>query len=184
MTLRTPEARRPKIVCLAGFMGSGKSTIGQLLARQTGRRFVDLDTRIEERAGISIREFFERHGEAMFRTLEEETLAQVVGECLEKGQPAVVALGGGTYAQARNQTALREQGAPVIWLECPVEELLSRCATITNRPLFRDEASFRDLYQRRLPSYQLADYRVDSSREPRLVVAEILALDLFERVTA
>jgi shikimate kinase len=184
MTLRTPEARRPRIVCLAGFMGSGKTTVGKLLAAQTGRYFVDLDDRIEQRAGISILDFFERHGEAMFRTFEEETLAQVLGESLEKGQTAVIALGGGTYAQPGNQVILREQGAAVVWLECPIEELLSRCATITNRPLFRDEASFRDLYLRRLPSYQLADYRVDSSREPRSVLAQILALDIFERVTA
>src|ERR1700687_5226873 len=127
--LNTSDARRPRLVCLAGFMGSGKSTIGQLLARQAGHRFVDLDTLIEQRSGLSIRDFFERHGEARFRELERETLVHILGEISEKGQPAVLALGGGTYAQPSNQAVLREQGAAVVWLDCPVDELFARCAT-------------------------------------------------------
>src|ERR1700687_2404418 len=117
--LNTSDSRRPRLVCLAGFMGSGKSTIGQLLARQAGHRFVDLDTRIEESSGLTIRDFFERHGEARFREFEHETLVHILGEIFEKGQPAVLALGGGTYAQPANQAALREQGAAVVWLDCP-----------------------------------------------------------------
>ena len=178
------DPRRTRLVCLAGFMGSGKSTIGQLLARQAGRWFVDLDARIEERSGISIREFFERHGEARFREFEHETLLQILGEISGKGQAAVLALGGGTSAQPVNQATLREQGAAVIWLDCPLDELLARCATITNRPLFRDEASFRELFLQRLPSYQAAEYRVESTGDPRAVVTHILGLDLFERVSA
>ena len=76
--------------------------------------------------------------------------------------------------------ALRDAGCAVIWLECPVEELLARCATITNRPLFRDEASFRQLYERRLPFYEQADFRVDGTAEPRRVVEQILAMGHFE----
>jgi shikimate kinase len=178
------DARRTRLVGLAGFMGSGKSTIGQLLSQQTGRRFVDLDSRIEESAGISIRDFFDRHGETRFRELEHETLLHILGEISEKGQPAVLALGGGTYVQPANQAALREQGAAVIWLDCPLDELFARCATITNRPLFRDEASFRELFQQRLPSYQAAEYRVESTGDPRAIVARILSLDLFEQVSA
>ena len=64
--------------------------------------------------------------------------------------------------------------APVLWLDSPIEILLTRCMTMTGRPLFRDESSFRALYAQRLPSYQLSDYRVDSSAEPSQVVAEIL----------
>jgi shikimate kinase len=178
------DPRRTRLACLAGFMGSGKTTIGQLLARQTSRRFVDLDARIEESAGITIRDFFERHGEARFRDLEHETLLHILGEISEKGQGAILALGGGTYVQPGNQAALREQGAAVIWLDCPLDQLLARCATITNRPLFRDETSFRELFLQRLPSYQAAEYRVESTGDPRAVVARILGLDLFEQVSA
>jgi shikimate kinase len=178
------DPRRTRLVCLAGFMGSGKSTIGQLLARQTGRRFVDLDARIEESSGISIRDFFERYGEARFREFEQQTLLNILGEISEKGQPVILALGGGTFAQPANQAALREQGAAVVWLDCPLDVLIARCATITNRPLFRDEASFRGLFLERLPSYQAADYRVESSGDPRAVIAQILGLNLFEPVSA
>jgi shikimate kinase len=78
---------------------------------------------------------------------------------------------------------LRENGAMLIWLHCPIEELLHRCAQITDRPLFRDEASFRRLYEERLPTYELADYRVESHLEPPRVVEQILALGIFPRVT-
>ena len=170
------------LVCLAGFMGSGKTTVGRLLAAHTGCRFVDLDERIEQAAGISIREFFERHGEPPFRQLEYETLARVLGEIAESGGTAVVALGGGTFAQPQNQEALRAAGASVVWLDCPLEELIRRCATMTHRPLFRDETSLRLLYEQRLPSYRLADARVESTGKPREVIARILELELFERV--
>jgi shikimate kinase len=86
--------------------------------------------------------------------------------------------------QPQNVALLREKGAVVIWLRCPIEELLQRCAHITNRPLFRDEASFRKLYEERLPFYELADYSVDSNIEPLRVVESILALGIFPKVTA
>ena len=178
------DPRRNRLVGLAGFMGSGKSTIGRLLAQQTGRRFVDLDARIEESSGISIRDFFEQRGEAQFRALERDTLLQILGEVSEKGQATILALGGGTNVQPWNQAALREHGAAVIWLNCPLDELLARCATITNRPLFRDEASFRGLYSYRLPFYKEAEYHIESTGDPRAVVARILSLNLFEQVSA
>ena len=72
-------------------------------------------------------------------------------------------------------TQLGAASVPVIWLDTPVEVLLARCMTMTGRPLFRDENSFRALYAQRLPSYQLAEHRVDSSGELGRVVAEILS---------
>jgi shikimate kinase len=155
-------------------MGSGKTTIGTVLARQLAWRFVDLDNRIEESAGLTIREIFERLGETSFRQIEADQLRVALGRATEMRESTVLALGGGTYAQPGCPEFLHTAGAPVLWLDSPIEVLLSRCMTMTGRPLFRDEASFRALYAQRLPSYQLADYRVDSSREPAQVVAEIL----------
>lgn len=155
-------------------MGAGKSTVGNRLARHLGWHFVDLDERIEAAAGISIPEFFERHGEPAFRQLEADQLRAALGRATEFHESTVVALGGGTYAQPGAPEFLRNAGIPVIWLDTPVDILLSRCMTMTGRPLFRDEASFRALYAQRLPSYQLADHRVDSSGDAAAVVAEIL----------
>jgi shikimate kinase len=160
-------------------MGSGKTTVGQMLARQLAWRFVDLDDRIEEAAGLKISEFFERHGEPSFRLLEAAQLRAALGRAQELGEPAVLALGGGTYAQQGAPEFFRAQSVPVIWLDPPLETLLARCMTMSGRPLFRDESSFRALYAQRLPSYQLADYRVDSARDPALVVADILRLGVF-----
>jgi shikimate kinase len=167
---------RASIVGLAGFMGAGKSTIGTRLARQLGWRFIDLDERIEGASGISIPEFFERHGEPAFRQLEAAQLHAAIGRAVEFHESTVIALGGGTYAQQGAPEFLRNSGIPVIWLDTPIDILLSRCMTMTGRPMFRDEVSFRALYAQRLASYQLADYRVDSSGDAGMVVAEILRL--------
>lgn len=178
----TPASRglspRVSILGLAGFMGSGKSTIGTLLARQLAWRFVDLDERIEESAGLSIPQIFERLGEPFFRQLEAEQLRAALGRASELKQGTILALGGGTYAQSGCPEFLRTAAVPVLWLDSPIEVLLARCMTMTARPLFRDEASFRALYAERLPSYQLADFRVESSGEPNEIVAHILRLGI------
>src|SRR5258706_12158843 len=153
------------IVALAGFMGSGKTTVGTQLARQLAWRFVDLDDRIEDAAGLKISEFFERHGEPPFRLLEAAQLRAALGRALELPEPAVLALGGGTYAQSGPPGFLKAQGVPVIWLDSPIETLLARCMTMTGRPLFPGQTSFCPLHVQRLPSYPLTHFRVRSSRE-------------------
>lgn len=159
-------------------MGSGKSTVGALLARQLAWRFVDLDERIERAAGLTIPEYFERVGEAGFRLIEAEQLRAALGRASESKEGTVLALGGGTYAQAGCADFLRASGVPVLWLDTPIEMLLARCLTMTGRPLFRDEASFRALHAERMPFYQQADYRVESSGNAADVVAEILRRDV------
>ena len=178
----TPASRGPSprvsILSLAGIMGSGKTTIGTLLARQLAWRFVDLDERIEEAASLSIPQIFERFGEPFFRQLEADQLRAALGRASELKQGTVLALGGGTYAQSGCPEFLRSAGVKVLWLDAPMEVLLARCMTMTGRPLFRDEASFRALHAERLPSYRLADYRVETSGEPTDIVADILRLGI------
>jgi shikimate kinase len=179
----TNEIRPPRLVCLTGFMGCGKSTAAHLLARQVGWPCVDLDKRITDVTGLEIPELFSRIGEPEFRRVEHGQLVRAIGESAEQKKPCVLSLGGGTTAQPRSLALLRENRADLIWLQCPIEELLLRCAQITNRPLFRDEASFRNLYRDRLPSYELSEYHVDGSVEPLRVVEQILALGIFPKVT-
>ena len=174
------------MVCLTGFMGSGKSTVGRLLAAQLAWHFSDLDAEIERHTGLPISQIFEQKGEAIFRDIEHECLASILGSASERDARMVLALGGGTFAQPRNAALIRDFGLPqrgfgavVIWLDCPMEDLLQRCVLMGDRPLFRDEASFRKLYQERLPYYQQADFRVESGGEPVRVVEQILALGIF-----
>jgi shikimate kinase len=161
-------------------MGSGKTTVGRLLAAQLAWHFLDLDQQIEEQAGLPISEIFSRNGESAFRDLEHQCLVRSLGWAVEQGIPLVFALGGGTFAQPRNVAVLRDAGATVLWLDCSVHELLNRCVMMADRPLFRDEESFRKLYEDRLPFYRQADHRIESA-DSREAVERILKLHIFDR---
>jgi len=180
----TQEPRARRVICLTGFMGSGKSTVAKLLRRQTGWPCFDLDKRIVEATGLSINDIFARMGEAEFRRVEYEQLTRVLAEATEQEKPTIISLGGGTITNPQSASLLRAHDATLIWLYCPIEELLHRCAQISDRPLFRTEIGFRQLYQERLPFYEAAEFRVDSSADPLRVVEEILALGIFPPVTA
>jgi shikimate kinase len=167
--------RRRKLVYLVGFMGSGKSTVGAALARELNWPFIDLDNTIEAAEGRTIREIFEAEGEAPFRTIEHAVLTEA-----SKTEPAVISLGGGTFVQKPNLEFIRQVDGVTIWLDCSIAVLRHRCSGMTNRPLFRDPASFEQLYQQRLPYYQLADYRISTeTRSPDEVVKQIVRLEIF-----
>lgn len=156
-------------------MGSGKTTVGELLARELGWPFIDLDAVIEAGQEATIRQIFEQAGEAFFRQLERAALAEV-----SKTEPAIIALGGGTFAQQPNLELIQESGGTTIWLDCSLEELRRRCQGINNRPLFREPESFAQLLDQRLPYYRLAQYRVSTEgRKPEEVVEQILRLNVF-----
>ena len=148
------ENAPPSPLVLLGFMGSGKSTVGRELARRLGWHFCDLDERIEKAAGATIAAIFAQRGEAAFRELEHHELLSALGAARQRR--TVLALGGGTFAQERNHEPIRAAGGVTVFLEVPVEDLLLRCAGMANRPLFRDEASFRALHDYRLGFYRQA----------------------------
>lgn len=167
---------RRRLIYLLGFMGSGKSTTGGLLARELGWKFIDLDAEIEAAEGMSIREIFARHGEPYFRQRERDALERAI-----RGESVVLALGGGTFAQPGNLELIRRTGGTTIFLDCPVDELRRRCANMSNRPLFGDPDMFTRLLQERMPYYRLADYRISTAaRSPREVVESILRLPIFQ----
>jgi shikimate kinase len=165
-------------IILLGFMGSGKTTVGRLLAERLGRSFVDLDDRIEAAAGKTISEIFATDGEDAFRDAEAQALATLLGagrdpDAVRSGAcapdadrpdpdgqdvsaPHVIALGGGAFAQQRNRDAIAGARAITIFLEAPLDTLRERCAGFTHRPLAHDPAGFAQLYAARLPHYQRA----------------------------
>ena len=116
-------------VALVGMMGSGKTETGRELARRTGRRFWDTDELVVARAGRSIPEIFDAEGEAGFRRLEHEALA----EALAGAEPSIVATGGGAVTVAANRGLLA--GAVVCWLRARPEVLAGRLAGGSGRPL-------------------------------------------------
>src|SRR5579863_3009753 len=165
---------RRKLIYLLGFMGCGKSTVGELLAREAGWPFIDLDATIEAVQGISIREIFERDGEPFFRQLEHAALSEA-----SKTEPAVIALGGGTWVQEPNLELIRKTGGATVWLDCGLEELRRRCEGIANRPLFSGPESFAQLYNQRMPYYRLAEFRIPTDGSaPEAIVERILRLNI------
>lgn len=162
----------PRAVFLVGFMGAGKGRAGRALARRLGWGFVDLDRRVEARAGRSIAQIFRVSGEAAFRSAETAELKKLLRE-LQRSLGAVVALGGGVPAQTANRKLLR--GWRTVFLDVPVGTLWKRCrADRRRRPLATNEASFRRLYQARRAYYTTATLRLAAAgRSPEELATRI-----------
>jgi shikimate kinase len=166
-------------IYLVGFMGSGKSTVGRALAHRLGWSFFDIDAEIERAEQKTISEIFASAGEPAFRRLESEMIRQHV-RFVERGKPAVIALGGGAFTDAANREALEENGVTV-WLDCPFEIIQRRVAKETHRPLARDPKAFAELFVTRLETYRLADVRVPiDCDDPADAVERILAHPLLK----
>jgi shikimate kinase len=154
---RTP----PENIVLIGFMGSGKSTVGRLVARRLRFQFLDTDMLIEERARMTIPEIFKRHGEPHFRERETGVL-----ESLKGARRHVFATGGGIVTMPRNIPLLRSLGM-VVLLDADTEEIYRRVSRNADRPLLQVEdpkARVMELMAERAPLYQeAAHFRVDST---------------------
>ncbi|QHE52943.1 shikimate kinase [Pontibacillus sp. HMF3514] len=160
-------------IVLIGFMGSGKSSVGKLLAEQTHRTYIDLDQKIEEDAGDSIPNIFKKEGEEGFRMRETEVLRE-----LSSRDSTVISTGGGIVEREENLSVLKEHG-PVIYLHASFEEISARLQEDESRPLWsKPEAERRSLLEKRLPVYkEWADYLVNTDQKSiDDVVAEINSL--------
>jgi len=165
-------------LALIGFRGSGKSSVGRLVAARAGCPLHDLDAMVEADCGMEISRLFATRGEAAFRALEAELLAAA----LRPG--AVAALGGGTPMSDANWAAIRER-AVTVWLDVPEDVLLARLENHPNRrpSLAPDEqaawarlAPSEAALRARLARYAEADHRVDASRPLEVVAEEVLRL--------
>jgi len=172
------KLKRTPGIYLVGFMASGKSTIGRLLADELGWLFADVDEDIEREQGTTIADIFDTRGEQEFRKLEHDALRKRVRE-VERGRPMVLALGGGAFAHELSHDLLEENGITV-WLDCPFERVQARVSDTTDRPLARDPVKFEQLYKDRCTAYAKADYRVPvDTDDPAEMVAAILKLPIF-----
>jgi shikimate kinase len=148
-------------VFIVGFMGSGKSTVGRLVAARLGLPFLDLDTEIVEREHADIATIFREQGEPAFRQLEHEALGSLVNM-----DPHVVACGGGVVVDDRNRVLLRALGR-VVYLRVTAEEALARIGSAEGRPLLAGPdplAAGRTLLAARERLYScIADITVDTS---------------------
>jgi len=157
-------------VAIVGYMGSGKTTVGRLLARRTGRDFVDLDHEISRAAGRTIPEIFAEGGEDRFRDLEHATLISA----LDRPEPAVISCGGGAVTRPENRAALLQ--TPTVFLSEDVNALFARTRG-AGRPLRGgSREDFSQRYTRRLPLYrEVADVEVRADGRGAAAVAEEVA---------
>lgn len=141
-------------IILCGFMGCGKSTVGKTLARLLDREFIDMDTYIEQQAGMTVSQIFESQGEAAFRAMEREACRE-----LSQRKNCVVASGGGALTFDENVRVFHEAQCPVVLLDVPLSAILQRLQNDTTRPLLQrpdKEQAAQQLYDKRLPIYRSA----------------------------
>jgi shikimate kinase len=156
-----------RVVFLVGFMGSGKSAVGQELARLLSWRFIDMDGEIEAREQQSIPEIFRTRGEPAFREAETSALRDFLSSLPE--QDSIVSLGGGAFARENNRELLR--GWSTVFLDAPVEELWTRCQQDgIERPLRSNLEQFSRLYEERLPSYREASLTIQTGGKTLLSI--------------
>lgn len=152
-------------------MGSGKTTVGGIVAARASATFNDLDSMIEDEAGMTIPEIFAAHNESAFRALE----SRLLPDALLPG--AVVALGGGTPVSESNWRLITDRSITV-YLDVPFKAIWERVGAASNRPLAtaRSRSELEALLDERRPRYEQASVRVDADRPPNVVAEEVLKL--------
>ena len=159
-------------IYLVGFMAAGKTTLAQALARRLGWRAEDVDLLIEARERRTVADIFAREGEPYFRSVERQVIWSLLPE-----RHAVVATGGGTFIDPENRAAINADGVSV-WIDVPLEELLTRIPADGRRPLATERVQMAMLYESRRLAYQQAQVHLDASH----VHAEELVEQLVERL--
>jgi shikimate kinase len=163
-----------KAIFLTGFMGSGKTTVGERLAEKTNLDLVDTDHYIEKKEGKTIREIFSEDGEAAFRQCEKVYLKELPQKNI------IITTGGGIVIQKENREWMKATGF-VIYLHCEPKEILDRLRNDDTRPLLdkNKQNSIIQLFNDRLPLYEEADAKVDTTNKTidNIVDEIIIVLD-------
>ncbi|SRR5665213_640096 len=167
-----------RTVALVGMMGAGKSSLGRRLATKLGVVFRDADTEIENAAGCSINEIFDRFGEPAFRDGERKVIARLLAM-----PPHVLATGGGAFADDETHKRIKAEAVSV-WINVPLEVLVARVGRRDTRPLLRQgdpREILKRLLKEREPIYGEADLTVDSEDGPHHTAVERIIASLRER---
>jgi shikimate kinase len=169
--------RRP--LFLNGFMGTGKTSVGQRIAEATGRPFIDLDRKLEQRFGTSVAQYFAQHGEAAFRAVEREELERLLDEACGSPTPPVIALGGGALLTRELRLSALDR-AVVVTLDATLSDILARTSANDGRPLLSGStpaARVEALLELRESSYAEAHARVSTTgRTVGAIADEVIAV--------
>lgn len=163
---------------LIGMMGAGKSTMGRILAKHLQKSFIDSDTEIQNRTGVTIPHIFDVEGEQGFRQRESAAIQDIL-----QGDNIVLATGGGAILAATNRECLRENGV-VVYLQANVQELWQRTRHDKNRPLLQTDnpqEKLAELFHHRDPLYlEAADIIIQTGRQS----VQTLMLQLVDKLHA
>lgn len=155
-------------------MGSGKSTVGRALADKLNMKFIDTDSYIEKREGMTISKIFEKYGEEYFRNAEYEVCRE-----LSASKGYIISTGGGTLLREKNVAEIKKNGT-VFFLDTSVSTILERLKFDTTRPLLQrpdKEQAVNELLFQRMPLYKkAADHIVDGDGSPRKICADIIRI--------
>lgn len=166
--------RSDQNIVITGFMGTGKTTVGERVAARLDRPFIDMDVEIEYRAGMTIREIFDTQGENAFRQRERVLCRELAAE-----RALVIATGGGTLLDPANRRLLMESGL-VVCLSAAPDVLLERLKNDMTRPLLQapdPTIRLRELLEARAEAYAALPHHLDTThRSPEQVVEAVLEL--------
>lgn len=158
-------------------MGAGKSTLGRRLASVLDLPFIDLDSEIESRSGVTIAELFAREGEAGFRQRESRVLEEAIEQLTVR--PAVVSCGGGVVCSPTNLQLLRDAPIPILYLHATPKVLYARLRHDRKRPLLQNvdpSGTLERLYAARHPLYlEVADHRIDVDERAQISMRNLIA---------
>ncbi len=170
-------------IFLVGLSGSGKSTVGKILAGKLHRTFIDIDKLIEKQSGRTINDIFQKQGESVFRMMESKAILKAA---LTRNRPKVIALGGGAFEKSRNRKVV-SSGGIAVWLRCSIAVLHQRLKNKTDRPLLNirrktvapDQIEqinrLKYLLKKRQKNYRKADVYVSTTgKTPPAVSSEII----------
>lgn len=160
-----------KNIVLIGFMGTGKSSVGRLLAEKLGYSFIDTDTLIEERTELSIPQIFAESGEDYFRQYEKKIVKEVCSRA-----NIVISTGGGVPMFEENRLSMKTGDNILICLRAGIPTIMRRTKGRNNRPLLKnDESKMQSLLEKRMPFYDQADFMIDTDNlTPLQIVNEII----------
>ncbi len=161
---KKPHSNQIKMISLVGMMGSGKSTFGKFLSEKLTYNFYDIDQIIEQKFKISVNKIFEKYGEKYFRDEEKKIIEKTILEIKKNNQNSIISTGGGSFMNYKSRKLLLSNSL-VVWLNCPIDDLVKRIGKTNKRPLVKEDIkiNLEKIFNKREKFYMKAHSKINTS---------------------